>query len=304
MAGNDTFIEVTVIDGPTLEIQEETPAVEIDPARGARGPQGIQGIQGDAGADGSDGAQGVAGNDGADGSDGSQGIQGIQGDAGADGSNGTNGTDGNDGAQGPQGIQGIQGDAGADGSDGADGNDGAQGTQGIQGIQGIQGDAGADGADGASVSPIMLNCLARANSTIPENQAHDGTHKVAYSAPVVGGAPSWFALSGDGFTITLSEDGIYDLSHNTFLVATAGARSSGSARFAIGGTVEGARPATGYIRMANSQAESSSHIASHLVERSGSNITITVPLGNESAVDVTDASMAAGESTLTIKKLT
>ena len=156
----------------------------------------------------------------------------------------------------------------------------------------------------STVSPVMLNCLARTASTIVGNQAWDGTHKVAYSTPAVGGTPSWFALSVDGFSITLSEDGIYELSHNTFVATTAGERSSPSARFAIGGVLQAARPATGYIRAAAEHFESSTHIANYLVERSGSDLVVTVPLGNEGFTAATNASMSAGESTLTIKKIT
>ena len=156
----------------------------------------------------------------------------------------------------------------------------------------------------STVSPVMLNCLARTASTIVGNQAWDGTHKVAYSTPAVGGTPSWFALSVDGFSITLSEDGIYELSHNTFVATTAGQRSSPSARFAIGGVLQAARPATGYIRASAEHFESSTHIANYLVERSGSDLVVTVPLGNEGFTAATNASMSAGESTLTIKKIT
>ena len=156
----------------------------------------------------------------------------------------------------------------------------------------------------STVSPVMLNCLARTSSTIGGNQSWNGTHKVAYSAPTVGGTPSWFALSGDGFSITLSEDGIYELSHNTFVVSTGGERSNPTARFSIGGVLQAIRPATGYIRASADHFESSTHIANYLVERSGSDLVLTVPLGNEAFSSATNASMAAGESTLTIKKIT
>jgi len=169
---------------------------------------------------------------------------------------------------------------------------------------GLKGADGADAAGGGGIEAVMLNCLARSASTIPGNQAHNGTHRVKYSTPTVGGTPSWFALSPDGLTITLSEDGIYDLSHNTYIQATAGGRSSVSARFTLGGVLQPVRPATGYIRSANSHDESSTHIASFLVQRDGADLVLTVPLGNESSTTATNASMAAGESTLTIKKLT
>lgn len=156
----------------------------------------------------------------------------------------------------------------------------------------------------SAVVPVMLNCLYRAPLLIPGNAAHNGIHKVAYSSPSVGGTPSWFALSVDGYTITLSEDGIYELSHNTFIAATDGQRSSISAKFALGGVVQAVRPATGYIRLSGNHNESSTHIASYLVERSGSNLVLTVPLGNETSTGATNATMGAGESTLTIKKIT
>ena len=157
---------------------------------------------------------------------------------------------------------------------------------------------------GGTVVPVMLECLYRAPLLVPGNAAHNGIHKVAYSAPSVGGTPSWLNLSSDGSTITLSEDGIYELSHNTFVASTAGARSSVSARFALGGVVQSIRPATGYVRFSNNHNESSTHIVNYLVERSGSNLVLTVPLGNETSNGAVDATMAAGESTLTIKKIT
>jgi len=159
-------------------------------------------------------------------------------------------------------------------------------------------------ASSSSVVPVMLNCLARSPLSIPSNQGWTGLHKVAYSTPVVGGTPSWFTLSSDGFSITLSEDGVYELSHNTFVETTLGERSSPSARFSIGGVLQAIRPATGYIRASADHFESSTHIANYLVERSGSDLVLTVPLGNESFPIATNASMLAGESTLTIKKIT
>ena len=155
-----------------------------------------------------------------------------------------------------------------------------------------------------AVAPVMLDCLYRAPLLIPGNAAHNGIHKVAYSAPSVGGTPSWFTLSGDGYTITLSEDGIYELSHNTFVASTSGQRSSVSAKFALSGVVQSVRPATGYIRLAGNHNESSTHIVGYLVERSGSNLVLTVPLGNETSNGAVNATMGAGESTLTIKKIT
>lgn len=327
-------ILVDIIDSSRNKTDE--PVVD-----GADGAKGDKGDTGDTGAQGVDGlnaydiavADGFVGNeaawlaslvgadgaDGANGQDGAQGIQGIQGLQGVAGQNGQDGADGSNGLDGADGDSAYQvwldlGNSGTE-QDFIDDITGADGAQGIQGIQGIQGNAGADGSDGlngvdgddglSTVVPVMLNCLARAASTISANQSHDGTHKVAYNGtPAVGSLPSWLTISGDGFTMTITEDGIYELDHNTFIAATAGARSSVSARFAVGGVVEGARSATGYIRLANSHAESSTHIAGHLVERDGSNIAITVPLGNESAVAATNASMGAGESTLTIKKLT
>mgnify|MGYP003632233463 CR=1 FL=1 len=157
---------------------------------------------------------------------------------------------------------------------------------------------------GGAVVPVMLNCLYRAPLLIAGNAAHNGTHKVAYSAPSVGGTPSWLTLSSDGYTITLSEDGIYELSHNTFIASTSGQRSSVSAKFALGGVVQVVRPATGYIRLGGNHNESSTHIVNYLVERSGSNLLLTVPLGNETSNGAVNATMAAGESTLTIKKIT
>tara|TARA_R110002153_G_scaffold47710_1_gene134680 strand:+ start:67 stop:519 length:453 start_codon:yes stop_codon:yes gene_type:complete len=150
----------------------------------------------------------------------------------------------------------------------------------------------------------MLNCLARTPLSIPANQYWTGLHKVAYSTPAVGGTPSWFALSVDGFSITLSEDGIYELSHNTFVETTLGERANPTARFSIGGVLQAVRPATGYIRASADHFESSTHIANYLVERSGSDLVLTVPLGNESSPVATNASMEIGESTLTIKKIT
>lgn len=157
---------------------------------------------------------------------------------------------------------------------------------------------------GGTVVPVMLECLYRAPLLIAGNAAHNGTNKVAYSAPSVGGTPSWLTLSSDGYTITLSEDGIYELSHNTFIASTSGQRSSVSAKFALGGVVQSVRPATGYIRLGGNHNESSTHIVNYLVERSGSNLLLTVPLGNETSNGAVNATMAAGESTLTIKKIT
>ena len=157
---------------------------------------------------------------------------------------------------------------------------------------------------GGAVVPVMLECLYRAPLLIAGNAAHNGTNKVAYSAPSVGGTPSWLTLSSDGYTITLSEDGIYELSHNTFIASTSGQRSSVSAKFALGGVVQSVRPATGYIRLGGNHNESSTHIVNYLVERSGSNLLLTVPLGNETSNGAVNATMAAGESTLTIKKIT
>ena len=157
---------------------------------------------------------------------------------------------------------------------------------------------------GGAVVPVMLECLYRAPLLIAGNAAHNGTNKVAYSAPSVGGTPSWLTLSSDGYTITLSEDGIYELSHNTFIASTSGQRSSVSAKFALGGVVQVVRPATGYIRLGGNHNESSTHIVNYLVERSGSNLLLTVPLGNETSNGAVNATMAAGESTLTIKKIT
>jgi len=159
-------------------------------------------------------------------------------------------------------------------------------------------------SSGGAVVPVMLECLYRAPLLIPGNAAHNGAHKVAYSAPSVGGTPSWLTLSADGYTITLSEDGIYELSHNSFIASTAGQRSSVSAKFALSGVVQAVRPATGYIRLAGNHNESSTHIAGYLVERSGSNLVLTVPLGNETSNGAVNATMGAGESTLTIKKIT
>jgi hypothetical protein len=156
----------------------------------------------------------------------------------------------------------------------------------------------------STVSPVMLNCLVRTPLSIPANQYWTGLHKVAYSTPAVGGTPSWFALSVDGFSITLSEDGIYELSHNTFVETTLGERANPTARFSIGGVLQAVRPATGYIRASADHFESSTHIANYLVERSGSDLVLTVPLGNESSPVATNASMEIGESTLTIKKIT
>lgn len=157
---------------------------------------------------------------------------------------------------------------------------------------------------GGTVVPVMLECLYRAPLLVPGNAAHNGIHKVAYSSPSVGGTPSWFTLSSDGYTITLSEDGIYELSHNTFIASTSGTRSSVSARFALGGVVQSIRPATGYVRLSANHNESSTHIVNYLIERSGSNLVLTVPLGNETSNGAVNATMAAGESTLTIKKIT
>ena len=157
---------------------------------------------------------------------------------------------------------------------------------------------------GGTVVPVMLECLYRAPLLIAGNAAHNGTNKVAYSSPSVGGTPSWLTLSSDGYTITLSEDGIYELSHNTFIASTSGQRSSVSAKFALGGVVQSVRPATGYIRLGGNHNESSTHIVNYLVERSGSNLLLTVPLGNETSNGAVNATMAAGESTLTIKKIT
>lgn len=236
------------------------------------------------------------------------------------GSGGSSGQDGADGASAydlavSQGFVGTLSEwldslVGSDGQDGSPGADGAKGDKGDQGIpgnngsDGSQGIQGNPGADGFSIEPVMLNCLTRTASTIPSSQAHNGTHKVAYSAPAVGGTPSWLSLSGDGFTITLTEDGIYEVAHNTFVRTTAGARSGATARIAVDDVVEGARPATGYVRFSNGHNECSTHITGHLIQRNGTDKEITIPLGNETTIAATNASMSAGESTLTIKKLT
>jgi hypothetical protein len=156
---------------------------------------------------------------------------------------------------------------------------------------------------GASVSPSLIPCSGKAAATLAANQAIDGTHKMPLGTPTIGGTPSWLAVSGD--TATLDEDGIYEISVDTYFTITAGARCSPQIRLAVAGTVEGPLGSSGYIRLANAHNESSCHVASHLVEvTGGGSKTIEGWYGNGSSVAGTNFTVDAATSQMTIKKLT
>ncbi|PCJ97322.1 MAG: hypothetical protein COA50_04705, partial [Flavobacteriaceae bacterium] len=240
---------------------------------------------------------------------------------GATGLTGANGTDGTDGAVGATGLTGANG---TDGADGADGDPATNITTNLvqntttgvitytnevtanQTAIVISADANnsiAAGSDGGAY--LKINLGGRwTNSNTSTNLNSNGT-----VAPIFGtedykdGGASFYQVSGN--TLIIVESGRYDIRANLSLLGinssgSSEARTNANARIAINGTAIGARGASGYIRYASNQTQSSIHM-SEILELNANDV-VTILMYRE-ANSGTVRFNAAGESSFIINKL-
>ncbi|MGI9553212.1 MAG: hypothetical protein ACR2MT_18540, partial [Aurantibacter sp.] len=302
--------------GEKGDIGEKGDAGEIGPkgdigATGAQGPKGDTGAAGLVGLAGEKGEKGETGETGPKGEQGEQGIQGEKGDTGETGPIGKQGEKGDTGEAGKPGEKGEKGDPATNITTNLI-QDSATGTiaytneiSEVQKVNVVSSDAnnGIDvGSDGGAY--LKINHGARwTNRDTDTNLNVDKT-----TAPIFGNEDyndNMELYQVRDNKLVVRESGRYDIRGNISLMganssANTRQRTNANARIAVNGVVVGARAASGYIRYASNQTQSSIHLNEILHLKANDVISIVMfKEANSGAVKFS----ASGESSFMINKL-